>query len=75
MNSARAIETLLNAREAAQLLSIHPVTLLRFAREGRVPRIRLGRLVRFRASDLMELEDSAYTDSAVRAAQLKGEGA
>jgi excisionase family DNA binding protein len=45
-------EPLITASEAAQLLGIHPVTLLRWARLGRIPHCKLGRKVAFRASDL-----------------------
>lgn len=68
-------DELLDAREAASRLRIHHVTLLRWAREGRVPHLRIGRLIRFRASELLTGFSSAYTVVAVRAAQPKGEGA
>jgi excisionase family DNA binding protein len=45
-------EPLLSAATVAELLSLHPVTLLRWAREGRVPHHRLGRRVVFRLSEL-----------------------
>jgi excisionase family DNA binding protein len=47
-----AFEPLLDADEAAKLLKIHPQTLLRSARRGKIPAIRVGRLWRFRASIL-----------------------
>jgi len=47
-----AFEPLLTATEAAQLLKIHPNTLLLWARTKSVPALRLGRRVAFRASDL-----------------------
>ena len=47
-----AFEPLMSAAEAGQLMGVHPVTLLRWAREGRVPHRRLGRKVTFRASEL-----------------------
>ncbi|HEY6253137.1 MAG TPA: helix-turn-helix domain-containing protein [Candidatus Angelobacter sp.] len=47
-----AFEPLLDAEEAAKLLRIHPQTLLRGARRGEIPAIRVGRLWRFRASIL-----------------------
>jgi excisionase family DNA binding protein len=49
-----AFESLLSASEAASLLGIHPNTLLLWARGGRVPSLRLGRRVKFRASSLNE---------------------
>ena len=62
-------EPLISATEAAQLLGIHPVTILRWAREGRVPHLRLGRKVKFRVSELNSWSSTIYTDSAVRVAQ------
>lgn len=51
-NSCMAFEPLLNSEEAAELLKIHPKTLQRMARMGRVPAKRIGDLWRFRASEL-----------------------
>lgn len=45
-------EPLIDSHEAAELLKIHPKTLQRMARMGRVPAKRIGDLWRFRASDL-----------------------
>ena len=68
-------EPLLSAVDAGNLLGIHPVTLLRWAREGRVPHRRLGRKVKFRASELDSWSTTLYTEGAVRVAPtLKGEG-
>jgi excisionase family DNA binding protein len=63
-----SFEQLLTAIDAAKLLNIHPVTLLRWSRGGRVPHLRLGRRVMFRASELDAWCRAGYTDSAVRAA-------
>jgi len=63
-----AFEALLSAAQAAQLLNLHPNTLLLWAREGRVPCLRLGRRVAFRASSLNEWLSEQYTGTAVRAA-------
>lgn len=62
-------EPLISAAEAAQLLGIHPVTILRWAREGRVPHVRLGRKVKFRVSELNSWSSAIYTNRAVRVAQ------
>lgn len=62
-------EPFISATDAGELLGIHPVTLLRWAREGRVPHRRLGRKVKFRVSELNSWSANAYTDSAVRVAQ------
>src|SRR5262249_8817520 len=54
-NNARlnhAFEPLLDSTEAASLLRIHPKTLQRMARNGEIAGIQIGRLWRFRASEL-----------------------
>ena len=45
-------ETLLTSEQAAALLQIHPKTLQKLARRGKVPACRIGDLWRFRASEL-----------------------
>ena len=45
-------EPLLKTEQAASLLGIHPKTLQRLAREGKVPATRIGDLWRFRATEL-----------------------
>jgi excisionase family DNA binding protein len=65
IDSSEGFERLLAADEAASLLSIHPVTLLGWARSGRIPSIRLGRRVAFRISTLNRWVES---QQAVRAA-------
>jgi len=47
-------EPLLNSQQAAKLINIHPKTLQKLARAGRVPAFRIGDLWRFRASALDE---------------------
>jgi len=45
-------EPLLDSAEAAALLKIHPKTLQKLARNGKVDAIQIGKLWRFRASAL-----------------------
>ena len=45
-------EPLLDSDEAAQLLKIHPKTLQRLARRRKVPGVQIGKLWRFRRSEL-----------------------
>ena len=45
-------ESILTSYQAAALLQIHPKTLQRMARQGRIPAHRVGDLWRFRASEL-----------------------
>jgi excisionase family DNA binding protein len=47
-----AFEPILDSEEAASLLKIHPKTLQKLARKGRVPGFRIGKLWGFRASAL-----------------------
>jgi excisionase family DNA binding protein len=49
-----AFEKLLDSRQAASLLQIHPKTLQKMAREQAVPAIRIGDLWRYRATELDE---------------------
>jgi excisionase family DNA binding protein len=48
----RQFEQFLDSRDAAALLQIHPKTLQRLARKGEILGMRIGKLWRFRASDL-----------------------
>ncbi len=52
-NRAMPQERMLDSDEAAALLRIHPKTLQRMARLGTVRACRVGKLWRFRGSDLL----------------------
>jgi Helix-turn-helix domain len=52
-NSPGAFEPLLYSDRAARIIQVHPKTLQRYARNGIVRGIRVGKLWRFRASDLI----------------------
>jgi excisionase family DNA binding protein len=56
-------EPILNSDQAAALLQIHPKTLQRMARQGRIPAHRIGDLWRFRASELDAWLRSKMVDS------------
>ena len=47
-------DRLLQPDEAAAIIQIHPKTLQRFAREGVIRGIHIGKLWRFRASEIEE---------------------
>ncbi len=47
-----SFERLLDTDEAAALLNIHPKTLQKMARHGNITGVQIGKLWRFRASDL-----------------------
>jgi phage terminase Nu1 subunit (DNA packaging protein) len=51
-HSPQISERLLNSEQAAALIRVHPKTLQRYARRGIVVGRRVGKLWRFRASDL-----------------------
>ncbi len=74
-SESRPFEPLLTSKEAATLLGIHTVTVLRYAREGRLPHKKVGRKIAFRASELNAWWSSDYTGPAVRAAQPERTGA
>jgi excisionase family DNA binding protein len=47
-----AFEPLIDADQAGQALGIHPKTVQRMAREGKLPALRIGKYWRFRLSQL-----------------------
>lgn len=51
-------EPLIDSDEAAALLKIHPKTLQRMARNGEITAIQIGKLWRFRASQLNQWMES-----------------
>jgi excisionase family DNA binding protein len=68
-NETICFEPILTAVEAGHLLGLHPVTLLRWAREKRIPHRKLGRKVTFSRFRTQFLVRKPYTDRAVRVAQ------
>lgn len=54
MKNEQTFEPLISPPEAAALLKIHEKTLVRLARQRKVPAVRLGKLWRFRRSSLDE---------------------
>jgi excisionase family DNA binding protein len=47
-----ATEKILTIQEVAERLGMHPVTVYRLAKEGRLPVFRIGRMLRFDADEL-----------------------
>jgi excisionase family DNA binding protein len=58
-HSPEFFEPFLDSEQAAALVKIHPKTLQRLARIGRVHGYRIGKLWRFRASDLASRSEEA----------------
>jgi excisionase family DNA binding protein len=50
-------ERLLDSEEAAAIIQIHPKTLQRFAREGQIHGVHIGKLWRFRLSAIEQWID------------------
>ena len=65
-HSPSKFERLLDSEQAAALIKVHPKTLQRYARNGIVTGVRVGKLWRFRASELfahsVEFDDSLDDD-------------
>ena len=63
-HSPRVFERLLDSEQAAALVKVHPKTLQRYARKGVVPGVRVGKLWRFRASELFpsQIDDDGEND-------------
>jgi len=53
------VEEIVTAEEAARYLKVHPKTLQRWCREGKIPALRLGNRYRLRLSDLRPADASA----------------
>ncbi len=61
----KAIEPLLTANDVAALLGLSVDSVYNFARQGRLPRVRLDRAVRFRPADVR-----AFVERAAQPARL-----
>jgi excisionase family DNA binding protein len=74
----QVFEPILSADEASTLLGLHPVTLRRWAREGRVPCHRVGRRFSFRSTELnhwYQRQSGSILDAPFVPPQPKGKGA
>jgi excisionase family DNA binding protein len=60
-NKSIDFEPLIDAVEAGRLLDLHPVTVCEFARQKRIPAVKLGRVWRFRPSRLQQWLDEQET--------------
>jgi excisionase family DNA binding protein len=57
-HSISLFEPLLDAKAVAQILGIHPQTVLRLARTGKLPGLRYARHWRFRTTDIAKWIDA-----------------
>ncbi|SEG46884.1 Helix-turn-helix domain-containing protein [Bryocella elongata] len=70
------IEKPITAQQLSEIIPLHPVTILRWAREGRIPHLRLSaRKIVFLPTEINAWLSSRYTDPAVRAAQPERQAA
>lgn len=55
------MESLLNVRQIAYMLKVHPLTIRRYIREGRLKAVRVGGNVRVKESDLQSFHKDLST--------------
>ena len=55
------IERFLTTEQVANILQVHPFTILKFIRGGKLKGIKLGRVYRIKESDVHEFLDNAST--------------
>ena len=60
------METLLNIRQVAYILKIHPLTVRRYIKEGRLKAIRIGGNVRVKESQLNDLNKDFSSSPSVK---------
>jgi excisionase family DNA binding protein len=60
---APGFEPLISPQETAKLLGIHEKTLIKLARENKIPAVRLGRLWRFRASAIEAWIQTSFAEA------------
>ena len=66
------VENIYTTEQVAKLLQIHPLTVLKYIKEGKIKAIKLGRVYRFRESALQEfLEKGEKWTSLRQPAQKK----
>ena len=58
-----AIEPLIDAAQAARILNLHPVTVREMASRGSIPGLKIGKVWRFRASSLDQIESCRHPQS------------
>ena len=66
-HAPRPLSTLLTRAEVAGLMQVTEHTVDKWCREGRLPRIRVARAVRFRPEDVAALIDESVTREPVGA--------
>jgi excisionase family DNA binding protein len=64
ISTVEQTERLLTRAEVADLMQLSQHTIDRWCREGRLPRVRVARAVRFRPSDVAALIDGAVSGEA-----------
>jgi excisionase family DNA binding protein len=57
----KVFESLLNSREVGKLFGVHSATVLRMARAGQLPCVKVGKLWRFSGSQLSAWVESGTT--------------
>ncbi len=57
------IEKFFTTEQVANILQMHPFTILKFIREGKLKGLKLGRVYRIKESDVKEFLESKMTNS------------
>ncbi|MDA1060224.1 MAG: helix-turn-helix domain-containing protein [bacterium] len=65
------IEKFLTTEQVANILQMHPFTILKFIREGKLKGLKLGRVYRIKESDVHEFLESRMTGSRTTAQKPK----
>ena len=68
------IEKFLTTEQAANILQVHPFTILKYIKEGKLKGIKLGRVYRIQESDMVQfLEDRSAGGKKVEVIEAKEE--
>lgn len=55
------IERFLTTEQVAGILQVHPFTILKFIKQGKLPGVKLGRVYRIKESDVMQFLEERTT--------------
>jgi excisionase family DNA binding protein len=67
-------ETILTVEQVAQILQVHPFTVLKFIKQGKLKASKLGRVYRIRRSDVDSFLDSLAQESSKKVEPAKRKG-
>lgn len=65
------IENYLTTEQVATILQVHPFTILKFIKQGKLKGVKLGRVYRLKESDVQEFLESRMTKSHSKVQEIK----